>query len=582
MKPMLPRHLPKTGVLIAGFLLASVALTMPAALATGIASTKHNLTPTGPGNFKAPENTGLCIFCHTPHNASPQGALWNRELSAATYTLYTSSTLKSTPGQPSGSSRLCLSCHDGTMAMGTVLRPLHGVQPTLGKLTGSGVVGTDLSDDHPISFAYDADLAAARGDLVNPTGSAKALHLAPNGQMQCTSCHDAHVERANFLHMDPIKGALCTTCHQPSGWTSSTHATSTAIWTGAGTNPWPTNGGYSTVEDNACANCHRTHAAGHGKSLLAQSGERANCTVCHAGTVAKPGYNLNNEFAKISHHPIEVNEWTHTPNEDASTMSRHVACADCHNAHASDASTAPTPPEVSGRLKGVRGINQDGLPVPAAAFEQEVCYKCHGLVSATSINIQRQDNIRNTRLQFAPTNVSFHPVTAVGRNLDIPDTSFTAGYTVRSRIGCGSCHNNNDWSNDGSKPAGPHGSIYKPLLEKEYNTDSVVVESPQSFALCYKCHDRTALLTTGKFPHAQHLSNTTVPTNTASCATCHDPHGSRTQAHLINFMLFDNTIVPIPVVTASGSGPIQYTKTATGGNCTLMCHGRDHNALAYP
>lgn len=581
MKLNLPQHLPRAGILIAACLLTGVALTMPAALATGIASTKHNLTPTGPGNFKAPENVGLCIFCHTPHNASPQGALWNRELSAATYTLYTSSTLKSTPGQPSGSSRLCLSCHDGTMAMGTVLRPLHGVQPTLGKLTGSGVIGTDLSDDHPVSFAYDADLATARGDLVNPTGSAKAMHLAPNGQMQCTSCHDAHVERANFLHMDPIKGALCTTCHQPSGWTSSTHATSTATWSGTGTNPWPVNGGYSTVADNACANCHRTHAAGHGNSLLAQPGERTNCTVCHTGTVAKPGYNLSSEFAKISHHPVEVNEWTHTPNEDASSMARHVACADCHNPHASEASTA-TAPAVSGRLKGVRGINQDGSPVPAAAFEQEVCYKCHGLISATSIGIQRQDNIRNARLQFAPTNVSFHPVAAVGRNPAIPDTSFTTGYTASSRIGCGSCHNNNDWANDGSKPAGPHGSIYKPLLEKEYNTDSVVIESPQSFALCYKCHDRAALMTTGKFPHAKHLSNTTVPTNTASCAACHDPHGSRSQAHLINFMLFDGNIVPNAVVSASGAGPIQYTKTATGGNCTLMCHGKDHNALAYP
>jgi len=577
----LPRRLQKTGFLAASVLLASFFTWMQLAQATGIASTKHNLTPTGPGNFKAPENTGLCVFCHTPHNASPQGALWNRESSAATYTLYSSTTLKSIPSQPSGSSRLCLSCHDGTMAMGTLLRPLGGVQPTLGKLTGSGVIGTDLSDDHPISFAYDANLAASRSDLVNPTGSAKVMHLAANGEMQCTSCHDAHVERASFLHMDPIKGALCTTCHQPNGWTSSTHATSTATWTGTGTNPWPTNGGYSSVADNACASCHRTHAAGHGKSLLAQPGERANCTVCHTGTVAKPIYNLNSEFSKLSHHPIEVNEWTHTPNEDASAMARHVTCADCHNAHASDATTAVAP-NVSGRLKGVRGIDQSGAPVSAAVYEQEVCYKCHGLLSATSIGIERQDNIRNARLQFAPTNLSFHPVAAVGRNTSIPDTSFTPGYTASSRIGCGSCHNNNDWTNDGSKPAGPHGSNYKPLLEKEYNTDSVVIESPQSFALCYKCHDRTALMTTGKFPHAQHLSNTTVPTNTASCAACHDPHGSRNQSHLINFMLFDGTALRNPVVTASGASPIQYTKTATGGNCTLMCHGKDHNALSYP
>jgi len=562
------------GLTLSGVLLAFTAWTSLAE-ARGIADTKHNLTPSGPGNFKATENTGLCVFCHTPHNASPQGALWNRELSAATYTLYTSTTLKSLPSQPSGSSRLCLSCHDGTMAMGTVLRPLGGTQMTLGKLTGAGVVGTDLSDDHPISFAYDAELAATRGDLVNPTGSAKTMHLAANGQMQCTSCHDAHVERVNFLHMDPIKGALCTTCHQPSGWTSSTHASSTATWNGTGTVPWQAKEGYSTVTDNACGNCHRSHAAGHGKSLLAQTGERANCTICHAGTVAKSNFNLNNEFAKLSHHPIETNEWTHTPNEDATTMSRHVACADCHNPHASNASTA-TIPNVSGRLKGVRGIDQSGAPVAAATYEQEVCYKCHGLSTPLTVGIQRQDNIRNARLQFSPTNASFHPIAAVGRNTTIPATSFTAGYTASSRISCSSCHNNNDWTSGGTKPAGPHGSIYKPLLEREYKTDLTVVESPQNFALCYKCHDRNKLLTTGKFPHSKHLQDN------ISCAACHDPHGSRTQPNLINFMLFDNSANRNAVVTASGTRPINFTKTTTGGNCTLMCHGQNHRAERYP
>lgn len=565
-----------------GLLFAGVAGLYPAQVISGIENTKHNLTPLGPGTFKATEPTGACVFCHTPHNANPSKSLWNRALSAETYTLYTSSTLKAVPTQPTGSSRLCLSCHDGTLAMGTLLRPPGYTQLTLGKLTGPSLLGTDLSDDHPISFTYNSQLATDRGELVDPIGAPKALHLDVSGQVQCTSCHDPHVERAKFMRMDPIKGALCTTCHRPTGWPSLTpnpghgHASSTKTWDGTGTNPWPS-GGYTTVQDNACLNCHRSHAAGHGKGLLAQSGEAANCTVCHSGTVANTNFNFNSEFAKPFRHPIDIDPWTHTPKEDASLMTRHVSCADCHNGHAADASTA-TVPNVSGPLKGVRGIDQAGSPVAVASFEQEVCYKCHGMSSATTTGIQRQDNVRNARLQFDPANISFHPVAAQGKNLTIPSTSFVSGLglTASSRIGCGSCHNNNGWTAGGTQPAGPHGSIYAPLLERNYNTASAVIESPTEFAMCYKCHDRTTLTVdvAGKFPHAKHLNNSISPT---SCATCHDAHGSRTQANLINFVTLDT--LNNPVVTQSGVNPITFNPAAK--SCTLMCHGIDHSPKTY-
>ncbi|MBE0474675.1 cytochrome c3 family protein [Rhodoferax sp.] len=557
-------------MLLAG-LVAGLLAWAPAARAD-IANTRHNLTPSGSGTFKAPEATGLCVFCHTPHNANASRALWNRAFSAATYTLYTSSTLKAVPTQPTGSSRLCLSCHDGTMAMGNLLRPPGGVQPTLGKLTGAGLIGTDLSNDHPISFTYDSQLAIDRGELVDPQGAPNALHLDAGGQVQCTSCHDAHVDRANFMRMDPIKGALCTTCHLPANWTNASHANSVATWNSTGTSPWPADG-YTTVQDNACLNCHRPHAAGHSEGLLAQVGEAANCTICHSGTVAKAGFNFNTEFAKPYRHPIDIDPWTHKPKEDASTMTRHVACADCHNPHAADSSSA-TAPNVSGPLKGVPGIDQAGAPVAVATYEQEVCYKCHGLAPATTLSFARQDNVRNAREQFEPSNLSFHPVTAVGRNATIPDNSFVlgTGLTAISRIACGSCHNNDGWTAGGTTPAGPHGSIYKPLLELNYNTASTVIESPTEFALCYKCHDRSTLLNpnVGKFPHLRHLSS---PVN-ASCAACHDAHGSRTQSNLINFMLSD--VNGNPVVTPDSAGKIAFTKTPNGGNCQLACHGMVH------
>ena len=122
-----------------------------------VATTKHNLSVSGPGGVKAASETQICIFCHTPHNASPKAPLWNRgdqgnaDTGGTAYTPYTSSTTRSLPGQPNGASLLCLSCHDGTIALGNVLsRTLPITMAGSGFMppTSPSYIGTDLSDDH--------------------------------------------------------------------------------------------------------------------------------------------------------------------------------------------------------------------------------------------------------------------------------------------------------------------------------------------------------------------------------------------------------------------------------------------------
>ncbi len=121
--------------------------------AAGIVDTVHNLSISGPGPIKSTTEDEICVFCHTPHKARRDVPyLWNRADSTVNYTTYASSTLFAAVGQPTGASKMCLSCHDGTIALGAVLtRPAE--IPFAGGIrflpAGPSRLGTDISDDHP-------------------------------------------------------------------------------------------------------------------------------------------------------------------------------------------------------------------------------------------------------------------------------------------------------------------------------------------------------------------------------------------------------------------------------------------------
>ena len=106
---------------VVGGVLIAVATLWSVQTHSEVATSKHNLSVSGPGTVKAVAESETCVFCHTPHNAAPAGALWNRRAPGTTYTPYTSSTARGNAGQPNGASLLCLSCHDGTIALGELL-----------------------------------------------------------------------------------------------------------------------------------------------------------------------------------------------------------------------------------------------------------------------------------------------------------------------------------------------------------------------------------------------------------------------------------------------------------------------------
>ena len=557
---------------VAGGLFCLLTLTAMGQNPQSIVFSKHNLSVSGPGSLRSSTEADICIFCHAPHNTTGLAPLWNHDLSAAIYTPYSSSTLKATVGQPTGASKLCLSCHDGTVALGMVANRSATIPMQSGVTTipsGRTRIGTDLSAHHPISFTYDAVLATAQGELRDPATLLQEVRLDRSGQLQCTSCHDPHNNQyGNFLVKDNTGSALCLKCHTPNQWATSIHATSTATWNGSGRNPWPHTSG-TTVAANACENCHRPHAAEIGRRLLNFSIAQQNCYSCHSGTVAAK--NIAAEFNKASVHPVTQTSGIHDPTEDAINSPRHVACEDCHNPHAAK-DAAATMTTVAGSLAGVRGVNSSGAVIQQIQNEYELCFRCHGdSGNRGPAWVSRQYVQTNTRMEFNPANTSYHPVTAVGRNASVP--SLILPWATSSLTACGDCHNNDQGPGAGAGnpgPKGPHGSSYTPLLERQLLLTDFTPYNPANFALCFKCHDSTVVVsaqTTSWHYHQTHIVNAS-----AACTTCHDSHAS-SQPHLINF----NTDYVQPY-----NGVLQFNSLGGNhGNCTLTCHGTNHIAQSY-
>jgi predicted CXXCH cytochrome family protein len=546
-------------------------------LGLDIRSTKHNLSISGPGTLTASTESRICIFCHIPHQKGAAARyLWNRSDPANAYIPYFSSTLKADVGQPTGASRMCLSCHDGTIALGAVASapteiPLKGMIRFMPHDSPANL-GTDLSDDHPVSFVYDEMLSLDNRQLREPSTLPPQVKLEGN-QLQCTACHDPHHNPyGRFLVMDNTASALCRACHEMTDWLKSSHARSTASLDRTG-GLWA-NTDYATVGENACENCHTPHTAGSKERLLLFTYEEDNCLDCHDGKVAST--DIAFEVTKPYRHGVQDYTGVHDAAEDFTfgQVEKHVECTDCHNPHQANGDPSPGGGLVSGATSGVPGVTTAGTPVLSARYLSEICFKCHGDAVNNVVDtlpVTRQINDLNLRNVFGPAGPSFHPVAGPGKNPDVP--SLLPPYTTTSVISCTDCHGNSDQLG----PKGPHGSDYPYILSERYITDDNTPESPSSYALCYKCHSRTVLLSDTSFEHRRHVVDQQTP-----CSACHDPHGigatqgtSLHNSHLINFDL--------NIVSTVGAGRLEFEDLGIlRGQCFLTCHGQPHNPAGYP
>lgn len=205
--------------LVWGGLAATLLLAAAQSATAGITGSAHDFSANGWSGGQ------ICVACHAPHNNTNTAGnvLWNHALTTSTFTLYSSPTMNASGAAVAGVSKLCLSCHDGTVAI-----------DSFGGTTGVNFVGaeanlsTALTNDHPIGITYDAALVTSDGGLKAITspanigaGGAKVGTIDSNllnaGKVECSSCHDVHntytAVTANLLKISNAGSGLCLTCH---------------------------------------------------------------------------------------------------------------------------------------------------------------------------------------------------------------------------------------------------------------------------------------------------------------------------------------------------------------------------------
>ncbi len=416
-----------------------------------ILNTKHNLSISGAGTIKATSETEVCVFCHIPHATQEGTPLWNRSMPSSAYKMYESDylnrlnypkpiSLGATKGAPGSISRQCLSCHDGTIAIGSVylvrgnllgdtLINIGGVNAD-GTMSESslGHIGTDLSLHHPVGYEYDSSFTKNFGQglrtselKATPDAPIKLKQYAGKQYVECTSCHDPHTENAKFLrvhsgssHGQNVKNT-CTSCHQKNEWIGSAHDSATDLYSDPAV---ATKYGTNSVSALGCINCHTPHN-GEGSAYLLRKIEQNTCFQGAAGSVSTAACHgvggakdIESVLLRSYGHPVIQIDGVHT---NLDTLygtgvsrdpvgskgiswddSKHAECMDCHNPHKAQAGTHtpadqwyPVTPTnlVSNTLKGVSGVEPNWTPrgtqprtfttLESSAKEYQICLKCH-------------------------------------------------------------------------------------------------------------------------------------------------------------------------------------------------------------
>jgi len=244
-----------------------LSVTMGGALAgPGIVNSSHDLRTL---QVAGQTNNQVCIFCHTPHKAADQNLIWNHSLGTGNYS-FNAPGPSGTPGIDktsqgttlpasttafgTGPTKMCMSCHDGSVAIGSLNNIGDGVTGAIatspgtlnGQRTQVATATGGMAGNHPVAIPYPDRAGAVYngitsgvtsgfggavgsggwGDIASIRAAGIKLHGGPPAGtwgIECTSCHDAHNNTVAttegeagkyFLRVSGDNSSLCLTCHR--------------------------------------------------------------------------------------------------------------------------------------------------------------------------------------------------------------------------------------------------------------------------------------------------------------------------------------------------------------------------------
>ena len=293
------------------------------------------------------------------------------------------------------------------------------------------------------------------------------------------------------------------------------------------------------------------------------------CLQCHDGSVTQK--NIVMPFSRTYTHPLDVIK-----------MDGDVSCLDCHN---------PNKVNSQNRLNGASGVmptwpgnweevtNFAASEITDRKDNYQVCMKCHSrnrwgngeppydpYNGGPDMMLGPTSQLTDQAKEINPNNMSYHPITAVGKNdFKMGTTDYSGslinGWTPMSIMDCADCHSDSvgyDAFNGNAMDyiKGPHGSEQWPILNARFDHDTgrggpkEPHDCRDSFGwrggkpdICFNCHDpevyggsgsgtgsgRTGFSANGTNLHWYHVAD-----KQSACTTCHAavPHGWK-RPHLL-------------------------------------------------
>ena len=226
---------------------AAMAL-MPSVSKATIVGSKHDFSAStnywigGTVNWVGTSSTNVCSECHTIHHAPDpaRGPLWIHTPTSQTFKTYDQAGSETFPSGITAtlgsSSKACLGCHDGTVAINSQDSLSGGIITTTNAggtavyIAASGIPievnggQDDLTHMHPIGVNYASCIAALPANSLNAvgttfvaTGSPKVSDMLRNGNVECASCHDIHrtlgTSTTSGIYTVASGQNLCLGCH---------------------------------------------------------------------------------------------------------------------------------------------------------------------------------------------------------------------------------------------------------------------------------------------------------------------------------------------------------------------------------